>query len=251
MVKQLALLSGIDIPIPELQMAVHQPSVKEISFMGETEYFGALQTLCFDKKMIVANTDQDKNGLANMNNFQVFMTIINDARIKDSEARKNSVLDVLGILFPGFSAQLLPTGLYMNNPTLKQNFMINDTNFDALQGVLNSISGINNTAAGQNAKFNPRGAKAAKIAAKLMRGRERVQKQQGGGKGGVLGRYVSILTVALNSMSWQDCLNLTVPQLFDLIERYGLYTNWDLDIKSRLAGAKPDDKPEDWMKDLY
>jgi len=29
-----------------------------------------------------------------------------------------------------------------------------------------------------------------------------------------------------------------------------LYIGWDLDIRSRLAGASPDDKPDDWMKDI-
>ena len=68
---------------------------------------------------------------------------------------------------------------------------------------------------------------------------------------GILSRYVSILTVGLESMSLQDCLNLTLYQIYDLIERYGLYTSWDLDIKSRLAGGKPDSKPDDWMKNIH
>jgi hypothetical protein len=39
--------------------------------------------------------------------------------------------------------------------------------------------------------------------------------------------------------------------MFDLIERYKLYLNWDLDIRSRLAGGKPDSAPEDWMKNIH
>jgi hypothetical protein len=38
-------------------------------------------------------------------------------------------------------------------------------------------------------------------------------------------------------MSLNDMMNLTVYQLYDLIERYSLYTHWDIDIRSRLAGA--------------
>jgi hypothetical protein len=40
-------------------------------------------------------------------------------------------------------------------------------------------------------------------------------------------------------------------QLYDLIERYGLYINWDLDIKSRLAGASGDKPVENWMKPIH
>ena len=40
-------------------------------------------------------------------------------------------------------------------------------------------------------------------------------------------------------------------QLFDLVERYMLYVNWDLDIKAKLAGAT-DTKPVDnWMKQIH
>jgi hypothetical protein len=41
-------------------------------------------------------------------------------------------------------------------------------------------------------------------------------------------------------MSLDDCLNLTMYQLYDLVERYSLYINWDIDIRSRLAGGKPE-----------
>ena len=34
----LALMTGVDIPIPELQLALHQPTIKEISYIGETEF---------------------------------------------------------------------------------------------------------------------------------------------------------------------------------------------------------------------
>ena len=51
-------------------------------------------------------------------------------------------------------------------------------------------------------------------------------------------------------MSLDDCINLTMYQLYDLVERYMLYVNWDLDIKSRLAGAKGDSKPDNWMKNI-
>jgi hypothetical protein len=40
-------------------------------------------------------------------------------------------------------------------------------------------------------------------------------------------------------------------QLYDLIERFGLYTSWDIDIKSRLAGAKIEHEPPDWMANIH
>jgi hypothetical protein len=39
--------------------------------------------------------------------------------------------------------------------------------------------------------------------------------------------------------------------LFDMVERYTLYTSWDLNIRSRMAGAKIDSQPENWMKPIH
>ena len=99
--------------------------------------------------------------------------------------------------------------------------------------------------------FNPADEKAREIAEKLMRGRQRVAAQNGSSNASVFSQYLSILTIGLNSMSLQNLADLTMFQLYDLIERYNLYINWDLDIRSRLAGGKPDTKPDNWMKNIH
>ena len=35
----LGLLTGIDLPIPEIQITIHQPTIKEISLIGEHDFF--------------------------------------------------------------------------------------------------------------------------------------------------------------------------------------------------------------------
>ena len=52
-------------------------------------------------------------------------------------------------------------------------------------------------------------------------------------------------------MSLQNTMDLTMYQLYDLVERYMLYINWDIDIRSRLAGAKPETQTENWMKNIH
>ena len=103
---------------------------------------------------------------------------------------------------------------------------------------------------GQSA-FNPADEQARKIAEKLMRGRQIVAAQSGNDNSSTLSQYISTLTVGLGSMSLQECMDLTMYQLFDLIERYMLYINWDIDIRARLAGGKPDSKPDNWMKNIH
>jgi len=59
-----------------------------------------------------------------------------------------------------------------------------------------------------------------------------------------------MLTVGLH-LTVQSLIELTMFQLYDLVERYMLWVNWDIDIKSRLAGGKPDHEPDNWMKNLH
>lgn len=248
---KLQLMSGVDIPIPELQTSIHQPTIKEISYLGELEYFTTMQLLCFNKDVLIASNPQGASVLSVMNNFQIFMTLITDPKVEDVAQKRNNILSIFTLLFPDYGCQFLPTGLFFNNAKTKHNFVLNETNFDALKDILQEVACINSTTGGQNSSFNPNGKKAAEIAAKLLKGRARAAKDKGYSVDGTLTRYVSILTIGLHSMSLQDLLNCTVYQLYDLIERFGLNIGWDLDIKSRLAGAKPDDKPDDWMKDIH
>ena len=238
---RLALMAGSDIPIPELQLAVHQPRIKEIALIGETDFFTGIQCLNINKNMIT----QGETLLDNTNNFQIFMTVMAE---KEAQDKKDAVLQLCQLIFPGYKVNFLPRSLLLIKDT--QNVMIDDSNFEILQKVIQDIFCLNNSANDIH-NFNPVNAKAKEIADKLMRGRQRVAAQKSEGDGSIFVQYVSTLTIGLNSMSFEDCLNLTMYQLFDLVERYMLYINWDLDIRSRLAGGTPDSKPDNWMKNIH
>ena len=99
--------------------------------------------------------------------------------------------------------------------------------------------------------FNPGNEAARRIAEKLMRGRQRVAELKGTANASIFSQYLSMLTIGLGSMSLQDLMDLTMFQLFDLVERYQLYINWDIDLRCRLAGGSPDNKPDNWMKNIH
>lgn len=237
----LALMTGSDIPVPQCQLTVHQPRLHEIALIGEEDFLVGMQTICINKSMLV----QGETLLSNTNNFQIFMTVMKE---KETADKKAAVLQLLPLLFPQFKAVITPQSLLLTSPG--QTITIDDQNFEALQEVLKSVFCIN-TGPQDMTTFNPGNAKAKEIADKLMRARQRVAALKQDQEGCLFGRYISILTVGINSMSIQDCINLTMYQLFDLVERYMLYVNWDLDIRSRLAGGKPDKQTENWMKDIH
>ena len=236
-------MCGTDIPVPECQLVIHQPRIKEISFIGEQDFFIGAQCLCLNKTMFI----EDKNVLSNTNNFQIFMTIMQEKETKD---KKDDVISVLQLLFPKYKPLITPASLLLNSIDGGNNAIIDESNFEILQNVLRSVFCVNEGPMDQQT-FNPANAKAKEIADKLMRGRKRVAEQKVAGNNSIFSQYLSILTVGLNSMSLQDLMDLTMFQLYDLIERFGLYTSWDIDIKSRLAGGKPDKEPDNWMKNIH
>ena len=207
------LMTGVDIPIPELQIAVHQPTIKEISMIGEKEFFMGAQVLCLSKSMYI----QDENLLSETTNFQIFMTMMQS---KEAVNAKMCVLSVLSLLFPNAKTLFTPRSLVLNLG--EQSINIDENNFENLQFIMSAIFCLKDS--GQEA-FNPANEEARKIAEKLMRGRQRVaaQKAQEGGDS-VFTRYLSILTIGLH-IELQSIMELTIFQLYDLVERYMLNVN--------------------------
>ena len=131
---KLALAVGGDIPIPELQLTIHQPTIKEISLIGETDFFTGIQLLCIDKRMYI----EDETLLAQTNNFQIFMTMINQPEMAD---KKEAVLSTLTLLLPQLSVVFTPRFVMLKNDTV--NIMIDEENFDFLQNILREIFCLN------------------------------------------------------------------------------------------------------------
>lgn len=238
---RLGLMCGIDLPIPDLQTTIHQPKIKEIAFVGEKDFFLGVQCLCIDKNVIA---NQGESLLVNTNNFQIFMTMMKE---KEMAEKKDSVINVLSLVFPKYKTLFTPRSIILQGDT---QIMIDDSNFEILQEYLKEIFCFKSSMS-QDLGFNPANETAKKIADKLMRGRQRVAELNGSADASIFSQYLSMLTVGLDSMSLQDLMDLTMFQLFDLVERYQLYINWDIDIRSRLAGGKPDGKPENWMKNIH
>ena len=238
---RLALMCGSDIPIPEIQAAVHQPKMKEIALIGEADFFVAIQCLNVDKNLL----RQDKTLLQNTSNFQIFMTIMSEKETKD---KKLATQQLLQLLFPNHNIMFTPRSILLQGK--ENSSTIDDSNFEFLQEILKQVFCVSNKN-NQQAGFNPANEKAREIAEKLMRGRQRVAEQNGSANASIFSQYLSILTVGLSSMSLQELMELTMYYLYDLVERYQLYISWDIDIRSRLAGAKPDDRPDNWMKNIH
>lgn len=86
-----------------------------------------------------------------------------------------------------------------------------------------------------------------------MRGRKKVAELNSdkNNSESVLTRYLSVLKVAKVIGTIEEAGSLNLFQLFDLMERYTAFVEWDTDLRVRLAGGKPDKTVESWMRDLH
>lgn len=237
---KLALMCGIDIPIPELQLVIHQPKIKEIAYIGTKDFFVGAQSICINKNNLNIEAE---NVLSNTSNFQIFMTMMQEKEMAD---KKLAVNQVFTLLFPNQKVLLTPRSIMIQGV---ESIMIDENNFESLQMCLKQIFCLNNSDS-QQMGFNPQSKKAKEIAEKLMRGRQRIAEQNGEADADIFSQYLSTLAVGLQ-IPLNELMDYTVYQLFDLIKRYQLYIDWDIDIRSRLAGATPDGKPTNWMKNIH
>lgn len=236
----LALMTGVDIPIPELELVLKQPTIKEISMVGENQFFIGVQTLTIDKLTCI----QDEEVQQRTTNFAVFITLLSQ---KEMASKKKAVQQVMSLLCPEYKCIFTPRSMVLNCG--EKIVTINEENFEFLQECIRQQFCL--TGSGQE-NFNPQGKKAKEIAQKIMKSRQRLAKQSSNsGTKSIFNQYLSTLTVGMSSMSLLDLINLTMYQLFDLVERYTLYMNWDIDIRSRMAGAKVDKPVEDWMRQIH
>ena len=240
--RRLAMMCGSDVPIPSCQIVAHQPILEEISMIGEKVFFSGAQTLCLHKEMFI----EDRNLLLTTTNFQIFMMIMQE---KQAVEKKESVKQVLTLLFPKYKIYFTPNSLVFQDEEKNEQHLIDQENFEEFQAILRDIFCMQEGPMDQQS-FNPVNDKAKQIADKIMAGRKKVADIKGASNSSVFTQYMSMLTIGLH-ISPLESKKFTMFQLYDLVERFMLWVNWDIDLRQRLAGGKPEEHPENWMKNIH
>ena len=75
MVNDLLLLSRTDIPFIQAAVSIHQPSIKEIAYIGEENFYTGCEMLTFSKAIL---NQEDRINLEHQSNFDILMSIIYD-----------------------------------------------------------------------------------------------------------------------------------------------------------------------------
>src|SRR5699024_10886297 len=98
MLNELLLLSGNDIPFEEAKISIHQPTIKEIAYIGEENFFTGCEFLRFSKDNL---SEEDKINLEKQSNFEIIMLILKEQNVVVQKNRI-CVLMLLTLLFPKY-----------------------------------------------------------------------------------------------------------------------------------------------------
>ena len=250
MINDLLLISGNDIPFFQAQLIIHQPNLKEIAYVGEETFYQGCELLNFSKDLL---EEEVKSNLVDKTNFDVLMSIIGD-KTNQSRVSRRSLLDLLSLLFPDYQINFGDEGIILayqrdefDEPILHY---INNRNFEEFKKIVKAMFCLDNKKDDTSA-YNPGNSRAAEIARKLRKGRERAAKAKNeGGKVAILSRYASILAVG-ECKSLNSLMEYTVYQLYDEFQRFELKQNFDIYMQAKMAGAKDMEDVDNWMKDIH
>ena len=155
MVNDLMLLSGIDIPFPQAQIAIHQPTIKEISLIGEESFYSGCGALNFSKNSL---SSEDRIALKDFTDFEILMSMINNKSFNTQQTRID-ILMILTLLFPDYQIKISQQEISLIKED--ESHLINSGNFEEFKKILKAMFCLN----GKNGEsdFNPSGAKQEKL----------------------------------------------------------------------------------------
>lgn len=249
-VSRLLLLSKNDIPFPEGRLVIHQPSIKEIGYIGEKNFYQGCSFLALEKNTLSV---QDKNNLCNQSNFEIIMsTIENAGRDLKCCQFKVSVQMVLALMFPNYQISFAKDKIIFDAEDIQGE--LNNWNYEIFKNILKSMFRLDIQENDETNYNKPTGALSQRIIDKLNERHKILAQIKGGSEESndicILSRYISILAVGEHK-DINQLLQYSVYQLHDEYERFILYMDQELYIRGKLAGAKDMQEVENWMKDLY
>lgn len=238
---ELLLLSGNDIPFIGAQLSVHQPTIKEIAYIGEETFFSACELFNFSKNIL---PEEDKMLLEDKTNFDILIAILREQNAV-MQKNRNCIELLLSLLFPEYDYSLGKDAIILKKGN--EEHKIDNTNYEEFKSIINGMFARDKA---ESTTFNPSGKLAEKIASKLKQRHNKLSQDQPPQKVDILSRYVSILTVG-QYKDMNMLLNYTIFQLFDEFKRFELKTSHDIYVQAKMAGAKDLKEVEDWMKDIH
>lgn len=253
MIDKLLLLSGNEIPFIQAQITIHQPTLKEIAFIGEESFFTGCEYLNFSKQKL---KEQDKNHLSAFNSFEILMTMMRENNTSINKYKTCMEL-VLLLLFPQYKIDFLPMSIMiskLNDKNEKEIHLIDKDNFEIFQNIIKQIFCFKEVMKDDiSEKYNPAGPQAKALVQKFKQRQRKIAEIKNQNKKSsisIFSRYISILAVG-EKKDINKLLQYTVYQLFDEFYRFRMKQDFDLYVQAKMAGAKDLEEIENWMDEIH
>lgn len=256
MVDSLKLLAGAPLPVPQLKVEIHQPTLREIALLGEKELYQVYSLLTLTKerymKMIEAKAEGNedliepvKNKLMFMNDFQLIL----ETALQDGALHGNLV-GFLYIIFPRAKKITVENNFLIISwlDEGKKESLITDIEFQHLVPIFSKMF---NTGNADKEEFNPINDKAAEIAAKIEARRKRLAREKGEDKEekSALATGISVLAT-VDGLPLDTILNYTVPQLYYQLERSRKYSEYQTQMTLGAFAGLKDVDIADWTHSI-
>lgn len=250
-IDEFQLMAGAPISIPGLDLKIYQPKLYEIAEMGEELFYNYLGFFLITKDFVL-NSIQDmeqRMELEYKTDYEIIKILMTNE--KEVEDGMHSILKLLIK-----NAEIIKfNDMFLFIKTAEgQQYVINDQSFLLIREVISTIFNLKSAKTIKKQEYNPSGSLAEDIAEKLKKRKEALEKSQqkdssqGKKDQSMLADFVSILAVGL-SLSIKDILNLTLYQIFNLMKRYGMYNQYQLQTQAMLQGAE-DIELVDWFQKI-
>lgn len=248
MIQYLVFQTGVDIPFPAGKLVIHQPTIKEIAYIGEQNFYMGCEVLRFSKNSLSL---EDKNNLVNQSDFDIIMSIMKEKSNPSTQKSAINALTLLSLMFPAYEIHLQENRIVFikdNNGTIEEGFLDNQ-NYSDFKQILVPMFCLQNLV---EQEYNPSGELSSKIAEKLRKRKQKLQqeKEQSKQSFSIFDRYISIIAVGLGKDK-RNLMQYTVYQLMDEFDRMQAKINFDMTMKAKLAGAKDVKDVMNWMDDLH
>ena len=132
----LLFLSGNDIPFIEAQITIHQPTIKEIAYIGEEVFFTGCELINFSKNIL---SEEDKMNLENKTNFDILIAILRE-RNAVMQKNRNCVEMVLALIFPFYTIDFNDDAIVLKAEKNEESHFINNNNFDSFKKIFNIVN---------------------------------------------------------------------------------------------------------------
>ena len=237
------LVTGEDIFVTPLDISIKQPTLKDIFISSEEDFFYFLNLFTIDKEKILKNEEENPE-LKNIQNFDLFLALL----YQDVDRAYSGLCNFFSLLLPDCKLVELNENGFIFSIGEGKVLILNRLNFDTFREVLIEMFFMGETNS-KKKDYNPQGDRAKEIAKKLQAAKEKTAKK-GVDNSPTLVDYITILVVGLNSYTLEQILNLTLYQMFLLMERFSLHHHFDIDLRCRLAGSTSEEELDNWMKKM-